>query len=314
MYQNFQIYSEKYQISTNFSKINLIFGANSCGKTSLLNNLQDIFNGKDKISKINSNIVGKNEFNIINIDSQFQISELAKLTSKNLNKTKLQNIINDSSNSDLKDQLISFLNNYQNKLNETINKDSILKWQIKDQSIDELFLALIEGNVVASRSEENILYIKERIEFESLKNIILIDDFDAFLNEEKMIQLFNLLDNVNAICFLTTNKSESLFYSFNKYSNFIYKNSKLINLNDILSIQNEEINLIDYLSDSFFLDSSIFNHSKTQFINSLGRILTNNDTNLFYKNGYLPNKVNIHCSNKIEYNLLVRIKEKLENY
>lgn len=314
MYKNFQISSEKYGIFNNFSKINLIFGAGSCGKTTFLNYLQEIFSGKDKNSKINSENITKNEYNIINIDSQFQINELTKLTSKNLNKIKLQNIINDSNNSNLKEELIIFLNNYQAKLDETINKDSILKRQIKDQNIDELILNLIEGNVIASRSEENILYIKEKTCLETLKNILLIDDFDAFLNEDKINKLFNLLENLNVICFLTTNKPESLFYSFNKYANFKYKNLKLIQLDDLITFQNDETNIIDYLSDSFFLESSISNYSKTQFLNSLGRLLVNDNVNLVFKNRYLPNYVNIHCSNEIEYNLLFKIKEKLENY
>lgn len=314
MYKNFNIYSQKFNIFNNFSKINIIFGANSSGKTTIVNNLIEIFSGKDKAAKINDMPISKDNYNIINIDSEFQINELTKLTSKNINKIKIQNIINDQDNFYLKEELSKFLNSFQRKLDETINKDSILKWEIKDQNIDDLALNLIEGNINASKSEENILYIKEKISIENTKNIIFIDDFDIYLNEEKTLEILKLLESLDAVIFLTTNKPESLFYSYNKYSNFVCKNLALKSLMSILEISDENTDISSYLLNNLYYETLIDSLNLDKIIYSIGRLIVNNNTNVVFKNECLQDKVNIHSTNEAEYNLLMKIKSNLDNY
>lgn len=314
MYKNFNIYSQKFNIFNNFSKINIIFGANSSGKTTIVNNLIEIFSGKDKTAKINDMSISKDNYNIINIDSEFQINELTKLTSKNINKIKIQNIINDQNNFYLKEELSKFLNSFQRKLDETINKDSILKWEIKDQNIDDLALNLIEGNINASKSEENILYIKEKISIENTKNIIFIDDFDIYLNEEKTLAILKLLESLDAVIFLTTNKPESLFYSYNKYSNFVCKNVVLKSLMSILEISDENNDISSYLLNNLYYETLIHSLNLDKIIYSIGRLIVNNNTNVVFKNECLQDKVNIHSTNEAEYKLLMKIKSNLDNY
>lgn len=314
MHKNLNIYSQKFQISNNFSKINVIFGSNSSGKTTIINNLIEIFSGKDKTAKINDILISKDDYNIINIDSEFEISELTKLTSKNLNKIRIQNIINDQNNFYLKDEFSKFLISLQNKLDETINKDSILKREIKDQNIEDLALNLIEGNINASKSEENILFIKEKVKIQNTKNIILIDDFDIYLNEDKTFEILKLLESLDAIVFLTTNKPEALFYSYKNYSNFVCKNSSLKSLKSILDIANENTEITTYLLNTLYLETLIDSFNLDKIIYSIGRLIVNDNTNIVFKNGCLPDKVNIHSSNEAEYDLLLKIKNNLNNY
>lgn len=314
MFENFNISSQKYGIFGNFTKINIIFGANSNGKTTLINNLQEIFLGNERNSKINFENIDKNNFNVVKIDSQFQINELTKLTSKNRNKLKLENIIKDQNNIQLKDELSNFLNNCQKKLDETINKNSLIKWQIKDKDVDDIFLELIEGNISASRSEENVLYIKEKTDFTLYKNVILIDDFDAFLNEDNILGILNFLESLDSICFLTTNKPESLFYSCNKYSNFVIRNSNLVSLNKLLEFSNDESDLNSYLCDSLYLNSFMDSFSNNRFVYSIGRTLVNNNINLYCKkDDFLANKVNIFCASKHEFDVLSKVLAKLND-
>lgn len=309
-----KINSKTYNIYNNFSKINIIFGPNSSGKSTIVNNLELIFSGKDKTSTINDQIIDKNSFNIIKIDSEFAISDLLKLTSKNVYKNKLKEIIN-SPELDLQKQYIEEnLSKIQEILNSTINKDSILKWKIKEQETDDLLLNLIEGEINASKSEQNILFIKEKTNTIEKENIILIDDFDAFLNEDSILKILDILNSISATSFIFTNKPESLFYSYNKYSNYVCRNSKIIELNTLLSIENNNQNLTEYILNALYDQTKINSLNLEKHVYSIGRILVNQNINLVYKSEPLNNQINIYCSNENEYYIFSKIISSLKNY
>lgn len=310
----FNLSSKKYDIFEKFGKINIIYGPNLSGKTTMSTNLEEIFLGKDKTAKFNDLPIEKAMFSITKIDSKFDINEFIKLTSKNIFKNKIKNILNDPNLADFREKQIELLEVLQQELNTKLENDSnVIKWKIKDLEIDDLLLNLIEGTSVSSKSEENLFYIKTKINNSIPNNVIIIDDFDAFLNEDSIIKLFNMLEEIDCISFLFTSKSQSLFYSLKDYNNYALRNCHIYSLNSFINNEIDSNNINDYLINDLYSTLLINLYKNQRLINSLARILNNINVNIttskVSKNGY----VNIYCNNESEFKFLNQVNSFLNN-
>lgn len=314
MSKSFNLSSKKYNIFEKFGKINIIYGPNLSGKTTMSTNLEEMFLGKDKTAKYNDLAIEKGAFSVIKVDSKFDINEFIKLTSKNIFKNKIKNILNNPDLADFKEKQIELLEILQQELNTKLENDSnIIKRKIKDLEIDDLLLNLIEGTSESSKSEENLFYIKTKLDNSISNNVIIIDDFDAFLNEDSIIKLFKILEKIDGISFLFTSKSQSLFYSLKDYSNFVLRKFHIYSLNNIISKDINANNIDDYLANDLYSTLLINLYKNQKLINSLARILNNTNVNITTTKEYKKGYVNIYCNNESELEFLNHVSGFLNN-
>lgn len=314
MLKLFNLFSKNYNISEKFGKINIIYGPNLSGKTTLSTNLEEIFLGKDKTAKFNDLPIEKATFSVIKIDSNFDINEFIKLTSKNIFKNKIKDILNNTDLADFREKQIELLEILQKELNSKLeDESSIIKRKIKNLEIDDLLLNLIEGSSESSKSEENLFYIKTKLDNSISNNIIIIDDFDAFLNEDSIIKLFNILEEIDGIAFLFTSNSQSLFYSLKDYSNFVLRDGHLYDLNTVINKHTDSNNINDYLINDLYSTLLTNLYKNQRLVNSLGRVLNNRNINITTSKEYKRGYVNIYCNNESEFEFLTHVKKFLDN-
>ena len=310
----FNLLSKNHNIFQNFGKINIIYGPNLSGKTTMSLNLEEIFLGKDKTARLNDLPIEKGLFTVIKIDSKFDINEFIKLTSKNIFKNKLKLILNDINLAEFREKQIKLLEVLQHELNLKLNVDSnIITWKIKDLEIDDLLLNLIEGTSESSKSEENLFYIKAKLDTSISNNLIIIDDFDAFLNEDSIIKLFNFLEKIDGISFLFTSKSQSLFYSLKNYNNYVLRSNNLFDLNYVINNEIKSNNIKDYMSNDLYSSLLINMYKNERLTNSLARILNNSKINISMHKEFKKDFVNIYCNNESEFEFLNNINNFLNN-
>jgi hypothetical protein len=230
------------------SKINLFYGYNNSGKTYLAKLFNDGFNQKIKsLFLVDGAQVGKTDYEVIFINSKENIEDHVKFTSKSiLRKIFMNKIIENVNKEDgFEDYLykkFESINENLIKMLETFNNDLSAKMNISLE-IDTLedFIAnyikiTFSQNDISSSSNKINFYktITEYVVSSNHSKIIIIDDFDSFLDEESTFKFLNMLENVDNHTFLLfSNKPTSLTYAIGKYNIFSIREDKLIDLSNI---------------------------------------------------------------------------------
>ena len=258
----------------------ILFGQNSAFKTNFINNLLDGFNNNKKNILINGNKFEPKDYNVICIDEEKDFTNEFKFTKTN---TLKQLIYKDIINKINGDKLISYTNEIFDVIDEKVNhlldkkinknNDNNISFEIEIPDINSIIdkftniyidNILINSNEITKSTKRKLLY---QLYFLDIKNnsdktnIIIINNFDVYLNSNEVISLLNTInklsdDNCHFILTSSTNIFE--YISLDKFS--VYKvTNKLLSLNKINEaikiylLKKEYIDNIDF--DKYYLEN-----------------------------------------------------------
>ena len=250
----------------------IFFGKNSSYKNKVFNTLTNCLLGKTKNVLIDGKTYNNKDYNIINIDEENDFSNEFKFTKNN---TLKQIIYNDVINKLNEEKIIKYTIEIfdiidfkvNSLLDRKINKksDNNISFQIEIPDVNSIidkFTNIYIDNVLLSDSEisksmkRKLLYQLYFLDIKKLDNkptIVIINNFDVYLNISEIINLLNNISNLsNDNCHFILSSCNNIFEYLNIEEYNIYKiTDKIINFNVI----DEAIK--SYLLKSEFIKSKI---------------------------------------------------------
>ena len=260
-----------------FKNINLFFGGTSSGKTTLSEFFNKAFNGQSKEFMINHQYVLKNQFDVIYINGATNLTDEVKFSSKTLLNRLMKEII--SSQDDMLIDQIKQNVAYEMKpiISEIHNRISIVK-EPPDFYVDDLIKLLKlfypffnDFDINSSSSSRFItLNLLDAFENNDKEKIIIIDDFDLYLDLSQMLYLIDKFNQLNKYTFLLFSRSIELcnmlvdqFPIFLLDKNFQFLDSYLNSLVQFINnfsqfdyyplISDDELHKIEYSLKTYYL-------------------------------------------------------------
>lgn len=243
---------KQHIIKTNKNVI--FFGKNSGYKNKIINTLNDCLLGKNKNILIDGNTFNSKNFNIISISEENDFTNEFKFTKSN---TLKQLIYNDVINKINEEKIIKYTNEIfdviddkvNNLLNRKINRksDNNISFQIEIPDINSIIDkftniyiddVLLNDSNISKSMKRKLLYQLYFLDIKKLDNrptIVIINNFDVYLNTNEIINLLNIIDSLsNDNCHFILSSCNNIFEYLNIDNYNIYKvTDKIINFNVI---------------------------------------------------------------------------------
>ena len=301
----------------NAGKLNVIYGHSGSGKTQILNLLNDGFSAKSKNSfRVDGMEVQKSNFEILFFDAKQDFSNQIKMDSKSLFRKIVFELINSQvedlalNGRDFVREFNQFFNDIKTPIDTwiksltSISSDGSLNYKIEIESINDILtniFTILMGDEASGSSQSYSKLLLYSLVIEYIKKypknyIVLIDNFDADLDEENTLLLLDHLIehlDLNATFILTTNKNTSFQYTFNRCKTFclrknkIFDFSKLFNFYKLSQVEDgnkENFSYEDYIVNSPYIDQETmqrdFQEISLFMAYSIGRLLTNRNVTL----------------------------------
>lgn len=319
---------DKNKIRT-FSKINLFFGYAKSGKTTLLEELCNIFSGKNRHYLVNGTQTINGDFNVFNISSSDGIKDHLKLSSKSL----LRKMIEENSYSKEFSVFCSMISNgiegAKKELEGTIrlvlpgaqieisDSDSPLDMLIANMSVS------IESDSSSEEKEELFSLVRSLTAKSNKENIVLVDDFNTNLDEEGVLSFFEQARQCPARFFLTCKTAIPQSALDEDTSIFCIRNGMLYSippLNELIgkgleeeengNMTFEEYMLSNGYSDYSGIKSGIVKAMKNDQCSNVFRILTSKSP--IISNDYVSGRVCIVPKSSFEENIYRKLLEMLD--
>lgn len=327
----------------------IFFGKNSNYKNKMLDTLTNCLLGKNKNILINGNNYNYKDFNIITIDEENDFANEFKFTKNNILK---QLIYDDIINKVNEEKIIKYTNEIfdiiDNKVNSLLDRkinnksDNNLSFQIEIPDLNSIIdkftniyidnVLLSDSNISKSMKRKLLyqLYFLDIKSFDDKPTIIVINNFDVYLNIDEIINLLNTInkyttDNCHFILSSCNNIFEYL--DLEKYN--IYKiTNKLIGFNVIddaikiyllkneFNINNNKMIFFDdfYKENEFLIDNNEIMIIKYNILNKypslIGKILNAENIKVVLKKPKHITSEYIICDNKDNMNLFLEIYDK----
>jgi hypothetical protein len=245
--------SFKYKNNTQnmkLSKITYLLGTNRSGKTTIINNIYNGFINKIPLT-VNGVNLEKEIYNIINFSDNTTFTNEFKFTKSNdLKKIIYKDIKNQLDENKILNDVNEIFNTIDNLVNEKLGKElkyiDNIRFDINIDDVDNIIekytdiyindYLLDEKNIPKSVNRRLLYNTLELMLTKEKENIILIDNFDLYLDEEEVINIIRFLTNLtekyNLHVILAT---QSNLYSIieNKESVYFVKNENIIQINFI---------------------------------------------------------------------------------
>src|SRR5574344_1481091 len=275
----------KQELKINIDKNVILFGKNDKYKNYILNNIIYSFTDKDTNSLINYNKININDYNIIQIDEDADFEKEFKFVKNNVLRQLIFDEIIENTNTK---KLVNYTNEVFGSIDEKVN--SLLDRKINNHLENKVFFETKIQNVNSIIDKFTNIYIddillnskniskatKKKILFElyfyglkknkSKNNIVIINNFDAFLDNDEII---DVLSKINAIsseqCHFILTSCKNIFEYISLLHFNVYKvNGKLIPLKNIdnaiknFIIKNEFNNTTYKSFEKFYKDYESF--------------------------------------------------------
>lgn len=236
----------------NLEQNTILFGKNSSYKNKLLTTLYNGLTGKEKNILIDGKKPDTKDYNVIFIDEESDFENEFKFTKNNIFKQLIYDDIIDKIN---EEKLISYTNEIfdviDNKVNKLLDKkinkknDNNISFQIEIPNINSIidkFTNIYIDNILLNSKEitksmkRKLLYQLYFLDIKSksnINNIIIINNFDAYLNVNEIINFLSTIDNLtNDNCHFILTSSTNIFEYINLNKFNVYKTTnKLLSLN-----------------------------------------------------------------------------------
>lgn len=260
-----------------FKNINFFFGGTSSGKTALSELFSKAFNGQSKDFMIDHQYVSKNQYDVIYINGATNLSDEIKLSSKTLLIRILKEIIS-SQNEPLVNKIKQNIAYEMQPIIDEIQKripfyDEQPVFYIDDfiKLLKSFYPFFNEFDINSSSSSRFFtLNLLQALEKNDKEKIIIIDDFDLYLDLSQMLYLIDKFNQLNEYTFILFIRSMELCsILMEQFSIFLLNNnfqllksyfSSLVhsinNLNQIdyyPLITDDEIHKLDYSLKTYYL-------------------------------------------------------------
>lgn len=300
------------------TKINLeqniiLFGKNTSYKNNYITTLYEGLTGKNKNILINGGLPNSKDYNVILINEESDFENEFKFSKNNLLKQLIYddiiNNINEEKIIKYTNEIFDIIDNKVNKLlDNKINKknDNNISFQIEipnvNSIIDKFTNIYIDNNILNSKEitksmKRKLLYqlyfydIKEK---NDTTNIIIINNFDAYLNSNEIIKLLNIIDNLsnsNTHFILTSSSNIFEYVNLDKFN--VYKIS-----NNIIPLNILKLNIKNYILNNEY-NNKTNDITYNEFYNQNESLITEEEINIIYNNlinnhSYLISKI-LNC-------------------
>lgn len=327
----------------------IFFGKNSSYKNKIINGITNGLLGKTKNILIDGNIYNIKDFNIINIDEENDFLSEFKFTKNN---TLKQLIYNDVINKINEEKIIKYTNEIfdviddkiNNLLDRKINKksDNNISFQIEIPDVNSIidkFTNIYIDDVLLSDSEisksmkRKLLYQLYFLDIKKLNNkptMVIINNFDVYLNSNEIINLLNTINNLsNNNCHFILSSCNNIFEYLNIERYNIYKiTDKIIDFNvieeaiKIYLLRNEFDKINDKISfNDFYLENeslvtyeeilNIKNNLINKYPTFISKILNSDSIKVVLNKPKNITCEYIICSDKNNQSLFLEISDKL---
>lgn len=326
----------------------IFFGKNSNYKNEALNCLTNCLLGRDKNILIDGKNYNSKDFNIINIDEENDFSNEFKFTKSNALK---QIIYNDVINKINENKIIKYSNEIFDVIDEKVNtlldrkinkkSDNNISFQIEIPDVNSIIdkftniyidNVLLNDSKISKSMKRKLLY---QLYFLDIKKntdkptIVIINNFDAYLNDNEIIKLLNTISNLsNENCHFILSSCNNIFEYINIEEYSIYKiTDKIINytvINEAIKqyLLKNEYNKIqqDINFDLFCLENEVLiTNDEIEAINNkiinkyptlISKILNSDNIKIVLSRPKNITSEYIICNNKNEQNLFLEISRK----
>lgn len=329
----------------NFNKNIILFGKNNSYKNKFINELTNSLTKNKNNILINGKAFNTNDFNIININEETDFSNEFKFTKNNALR---QLIYNDISKKINENKIIEYTNEIfdiidekiNNLLDKKINKksDNNISFEIEIPNINSIIDKftniyiddmLLTDNKISKSMKRKLLYQLYFLDIKKLSGkptIVIINNFDVYLNSDEIIKLLNDINSLaNNNCHFILSSCNNIFEYINlKYYNIYKITNKVISINEINNAiktflikneyKNNNINIEFnefYNNNEYLISEEEISNIKNLLFNikpyTINKILNSEDIKLVLSK---PNNVNqdyIICENNKEKELFNEI-------
>jgi len=250
-----------------------LLGPNQCGKTYILNMLKNGFSSKEKNFLVDNMQVNKNRFNVMYYDDTTDFNNEFKFSKSNLFRELIYtSALSDSSKAKLLKEINTLFDNLDNKVNQyldiNINKkqENKVSFEVEIDDINDIIDKftniyvdnyLIKSNNMPRSIKRKMIYnlmlfgLKKSC---SQENIVIIDNFDLYLdndNTQKIIKLLEDYHNKNDSTYFFLSSCNNIFELVkDKSSVYRINNGRVNHIKDYdLCIQNAYFNYKYSISD-----------------------------------------------------------------
>ena len=327
----------------------IFFGKNGNYKNKVINSITNGLLGKTKNILIDGKSYNCKDFNVINIDEENDFSNEFKFTKSN---TLKQLIYNDVINKINEEKIIKYTNEIfdviddkvNNLLNRKVNKksDNNISFQIEIPDVNSIidkFTNIYIDDVLLSDSEisksmkRKLLYQLYFLDIKKLNNkptMVIINNFDVYLNSNEIINLLNTINNLsNNNCHFILSSCNNIFEYLNIERYNIYKiTDKIIDFNvieeaiKIYLLRNEFDKINDKISfNDFYLENeslvtyeeilNIKNNLINKYPTFISKILNSDSIKVVLNKPKNITCEYIICSDKNNQSLFLEISDKL---
>lgn len=219
-----------------FSKLNFFFGYSHSGKSNIFSDLEEIFSGKNKDWMYNATTFTTNDFNVISIGPDENLSSHLKISSKSF----IKKLIVDMEFSEefeneckiVSQKLYNLSMEFEDAIKKQLpNLRTIVSGidDIPELLLDKLTLRAIDDS--SSISREALFDVVNILAANSKRpTVVLIDDFDAHFSEENCMRFIQKAKDSPAYFFLSSNRVASQAIFDGKETIYAIRNQEAIQL------------------------------------------------------------------------------------
>lgn len=260
----------------------IFFGRNSNYKNKVFNTLTDGLLGKNKNILVDGKSFNAKDYNIININEENDFTNEFKFTKNNALK---QIIYNDVINKINEEKILKYTNKIFDIIDDKVNclldrkinkkSDNNISFQIEIPDVNSVidkFTNIYIDDVLLSDSEisksmkRKLLYQLYFLDIKNLSDkptIVIINNFDVYLNSTEIINLLNIINNLSKNnCHFILSSCNNIFEYLDIENYNIYKvTDKIINFNiieegiKVYLLRNEFDKNNDMSFDNFYLEN-----------------------------------------------------------
>lgn len=323
-----------------------LLGPNQSGKSFILSLLKDGFSGKYNDFSVNNLAVDKKEYNVIYLDDVTDFNNEFKFTKNNLFRELIySSVLNNINETKTLIEVNKLFDKIDEKVNQfldaNVNKrqDEQVHFDINITDINNIIdkftniyidnYLLNESNIPRSVKRKLIynLLLFELNKSEYVNNIVIIDNFDLYLDFENTKKIISKLKEYHAKCpntYFIVSSSNNLYELIdNKSSIYHVENKNVYHIDNLEKViekaflkdkyedSDKALSFEEYINYNLTLYDLDIEKQENDVLRNcqsdIGKIYVTNKINLNHRNNSKEKEISIYCKNRFYYYLYEEI-------